>query len=82
MIPQWVAVALVPATAIAINQRMGLLHPPAGAASLIFVSAGKRITDLGWMYVLMPLLVGNLVCCAMAAAINNLSKTRQYPVFY
>lgn len=82
VIPQWVAVALAPATAIAVNQRLGVLHPPAGAASLIFVSAGQRITDLGWMYLIMPLLVGNLVCCCMAALVNNLCKTRQYPVFF
>ena len=82
IIPQWVAVAITPATAIAVNQRMGVLHPPAGAASLIFVSAGKRITDLGWMYLIMPLLVGNIICCIMASLINNISKTRQYPVFF
>ena len=82
VIPKWVAVALAPATAIAVSQRCGVLHPPAGAASLIFVGGGAKITDLGWMYLLMPLLVGNLVCCMMAMLINNLSRKRQYPVFW
>ena len=38
-VPKDAAVAIAPATAIAINQRLGLLHPPAGAAALIFVAA-------------------------------------------
>ena len=82
VVPQWALVALAPATAIAVNQRMGMLHPPAGAAALIFVSAGERITDLGWTYLLLPLLVGNVYCCGMAMLINNISLARRYPVFY
>ena len=82
VLPKWAAVALAPATAIALSQRCGVLHPPAGAASLIFVVGGARITDLGWMYLLTPLLVGNLVCCMMAMLVNNLSQKRQYPVFW
>ena len=82
-LPQWAVVALAPATAIALSQRVGLLHPPAGAASLIYVAAAPgKITSLGFMYLLMPLLVGNVFCCLMATAINNVSRARQYPLFY
>ena len=82
VLPKWVLVALAPATAIAACQRVNLLHPPAGAAALIFVSAPARITSLGWMYLLLPLLVGNLWCCTMAALVNNAARDRQYPVFW
>jgi CBS-domain-containing membrane protein len=44
------------------------------------VSQGARIQDTGWMYLVLPLLVGNLVCLFCACAVNNLSKKRQYPV--
>jgi len=80
-VPQWVMIAIAPATAIAANQRLGVLHPPAGAAALIFV-ASPRATDLGWMYLVLPLLVGNVVCCAVAMCVNNVSRNRRYPLFY
>jgi hypothetical protein len=82
VLPKWAACAIAPATAIAICQRVNLLHPPAGAAALIFVSAPARVTSLGWMYLLLPLLLGNLFCCAMAMLVNNAAKERQYPVFW
>lgn len=82
VLPKWIALALAPATAIALSQRAGVLHPPAGAAALIFISGGPAITDLGWMYLLLPLTAGNLLCCSMAALINNLSSNRQYPLFF
>jgi hypothetical protein len=40
--PQWVAVALAPAISIAAMQKLGVSHPPAGAAALIFISAVRR----------------------------------------
>jgi len=81
-IPKWVAVALAPATSIAAMQACGVSHPPAGAASLIFISGGAKITNMGWMYLVTPLLIGNIICVAVAAAINNLVKKRQYPVYW
>ena len=50
--------------------------------ALIFVAGGEKITSLGFMYLLLPLLVGNAFCCLMATAINNVSRARQYPLFY
>ena len=81
-LPTWIAAALAPATAIALSQRFGVLHPPAGAAALIFITGGPKITDLGWMYLVLPLTVGNIICVLMATAFNNLSRNRQYPLFY
>jgi len=82
LLPKWAAAALAPATAIAVCQRVNLLHPPAGAAAFIFVTAGPKITDLGWMYLLLPLTVGNIFCCLAAMVINNAVRDRQYPVFW
>ena len=80
-IPNWVAVALAPATSIAAMQVCGVSHPPAGAASLIFISGGAKITSMGWMYLVTPLLFGNVICVVCAATINNLVKWRQYPIY-
>ena len=81
-LPKWAAQALAPATAIAVSQRFNLLHPPAGAVALIFVSGGAKVVDLGWMYLVTPLLVGNCICCLVAMLLNNAVKGRQYPVFW
>ena len=41
-----------------------------------------RITDLGWLYLFLPLMAGNVICCFFAMLINNLAKDRQYPIFW
>ena len=82
VLPSWFLIALAPATSIALCQRLNVLHPPAGAAALIFVSAPARITNLGWMYLVMPLLAGNVWCIVMAMLVNNAARDRQYPVFW
>ena len=73
-LPKWAAQALAPATAIAVSQRFNLLHPPAGAVALIFVSGGAKVVNLGWMYLVTPLLVGNCICCLVAMLLNNAVK--------
>ena len=82
LLPKRATIALAPATAIAVNHRLGLLHPPAGAAALIFVSGGDEITLMGWYYLLIPLLVANVVSLFFAALINNLSAKRQFPLYW
>ena len=81
VVPPWVMQALAPAIAIALMQRVALLHPPAGAASLIFVSSAK-MQSASWMYLVLPLLVGNLFCVLVATFFNNLSRQRQYPLWW
>ena len=74
--------AFAPAAAISISQRVNLLHPPAGAVALIFISGNAKIVDLGWMYLILPLLAGNCVCVLVASVFNNAIPGRQYPVFW
>ena len=81
-LPRWLAQAFAPAAAIAISQRVNLLHPPAGAAALIFISGNDKIIDLGWMYLVLPLLAGNCLCVLVASVFNNAIPGRQYPVFW
>ena len=77
----WIAKALAPATAIAAMAKLGLTHPPAGAAAFIYIAAPPAVSQ-GWLFLLCPLLAGNVICCVMATAINNLSEKRQYPLYY
>ena len=81
MLELWIAKALAPATAIAAMAKLGLTHPPAGAAAFIYIASPAAATD-GWLFALCPLLAGNVLCVLMATAINNLSEKRQYPLYY
>jgi len=82
VLPQWFAEAFVPAIAIAGMLKLGVLHPPAGAASLIFIAGGQKNTNLGFLYLLVPLLAGNMVSVVMAILVNNLCDKRHYPLFW
>lgn len=55
------------------------MHPPGGATALIAVSGGPTITDLGYIYVVTPVLSGVLILLAVALIFNNITRDRQYP---
>ena len=79
-VPQWIAAAIGVSLAIGGMSKAGIVHPPAGAAALIFaMSNNSNEKDL--------VLVGILLCADLAAIfmatlINNLSATRQYPMYW
>jgi CBS-domain-containing membrane protein len=73
--------ALAVATSIAILQLLHSLHPPAGATALIAVLGPANVHQLGYQFVLTPVLVGSLILLVVAVVINNLSshESRHYP---
>ncbi len=60
------------------------LHPPGGATALIAVISGTSIHNLGFGYVLAPVLVGALIMLLVAVLVNNLSASsvRNYPRYW
>lgn len=60
------------------------MHPPGGATAFIATVGGSDIRDLGYWYVLFPVLGGSLVLLAIALFVNNLSRNpkRHYPVYW
>lgn len=56
------------------------LHPPGGATALTAVVGGAVITDLGYFYVLFPVLFGALGLVITAIALNAFIAWRRYPV--
>lgn len=60
------------------------IHPPAGATTLLAVFGGKRITDLGYLYILFPALLGSMLHVLMAFLMNNMSNdiNRKYPLYW
>ena len=56
------------------------LHPPGGAIALIAVGGTEKIKDLGYWYILSPVLTGAIILFIVAVVINNFNSDMQYPV--
>jgi len=78
------AAALAVSSAIAVMHLTRTLHPPGGATALIAVIGGDNIQDLGYWYVVSPVLIGAFLMLLVALSINNLSidPNRHYPVYW
>lgn len=55
------------------------LHPPGGASALIAVMGTDNLKEMGWWYVLFPVLSGALVLFIVALIFNNVTPRRCYP---
>lgn len=76
--------ALAVSLAIAVMHLTRTLHPPGGASALIAVIGGDSVQDLGYWYVLSPVLVGAFLMLLVALFVNNMSidPKRHYPVYW
>ncbi|OXA77726.1 HPP family protein [Flavobacterium aquidurense] len=75
----WIAAPLAVSLSIIGMQITKTLHPPGGATALIAVTASSQIKDLGYMYVISPVLVGVLILFLTALVFNNMTSSRTYP---
>lgn len=58
------------------------LHPPGGATALTAVMGGSAIQDLGFHYMLMPVLINALAMVLLAVGINFFFPWRRYPTAF
>jgi len=82
ILPKWFAISLVPALSIAIMAVTGLIHPPAGACSVIYISGDAHVKNMHWLFLVIPVLADTLLLIIMAIIINNMSRKRKYPLFW
>jgi CBS domain-containing membrane protein len=75
----WLTAPLAVSLSIVLMQYTKTLHPPGGATALIAVTGSAGIKDLGYWYVLSPVLSGTLILLAVALVFNNLTMKRHYP---
>lgn len=75
----WLSAPLAVAFSIVLMQYTKTLHPPGGATALIAVTSPGKIADLGYWYVLSPVLSGCLILLLVALIFNNITKNRSYP---
>ncbi len=75
----WLTAPLAVSFAIVLMQYTKTLHPPGGATALIAVTGSAQIKNLGYWYVLSPVLSGALILLVVALFFNNLTMKRHYP---
>ncbi len=73
------ASALAVSLAITVMYFTRCLHPPGGATALSAVVGSEQIHQLGYHYLLTPVLLNVVVMLAWALLINNLLPRRYYP---
>lgn len=76
----WLTAPLAVASSIVLMQITKTLHPPGGATALIAIAGSEKIKNLGYWYVLSPVLSGALILLAVALITNNMAHNRQYPI--
>ncbi len=75
----WLTAPFAVALSIIAMQMTKTLHPPGGATALIAVTGGTKIYELGYWYILSPVLSGCLILLGIALLVNNATKHRYYP---
>jgi len=77
-----IAAAAAVATAIMLMHLVRSLHPPGGATALIAVIGGSDIHQLGYAYVVTPVVSGAILLLVVAVLVNNMSPHRRYPQYW
>jgi CBS-domain-containing membrane protein len=78
----YIAAALAVSLAIAVMALTDTVLPPGGATALLAVIGGNAIHDLGFLYSLIPAGLGALLLLAIALIVNNIPKSRRYPIYW
>jgi CBS domain-containing membrane protein len=75
----WLSCAMSVSLSIVMMQMTKTLHPPGGATALIANLGSEKIQNLGYFYVLSPVLSGVIILFIVALVFNNLTEHRDYP---
>lgn len=75
----WITAPLAVSLSIVLMQITKTLHPPGGATALIAIIGSDKIKDLGYIYVISPVLIGVLILLLTALIFNNMTSNRSYP---
>lgn len=75
----WFCSAFAVSTSILVMQLTLTLHPPGGATALIAVIGSEKIHDIGYFYMIAPVLSGSIILLISALIVNNIPSHRYYP---
>lgn len=74
-----IATAVAVGASIGVMHQLKCIHPPGGASAFTAVMGGKAIHNLGYQYVLFPVLLNASVMLLLAIVINAAFHWRRYP---
>lgn len=74
-----IAAPLAVALAIAAMHYLRCIHPPGGATALSAVIGGLQVHELGFQFVLTPVLLNAIIMLLAAVAVNYAFPWRRYP---
>lgn len=75
----WLSSALAVSLSIVAMQITKTMHPPGGATALIANIGSEKVKNLGFGYVLSPVMTGVGILFIVALIVNNIPKNRNYP---
>ncbi|MCK7595766.1 HPP family protein [Microbulbifer sp. CAU 1566] len=78
--PQLLAAGVAVGLAVAAMYYLRCIHPPGGATALTAVTGGDAVYQLGFDFLLVPILTNVLLILLVAVAFNSLFHWRRYPV--
>jgi CBS-domain-containing membrane protein len=76
------AAALSVGCAIAAMHYLRCIHPPGGATALSAVIGGPMVHEMGYTYVLQPVLINAIVILGIAIVFNALFEYYRYPALH
>ncbi len=76
----FLATGLAVGLAIAVMHVLRCIHPPGGATAIAAVIGGPVITDLGYQFLITPILLNVVVIFIVAVVFNSIFPWRRYPV--
>lgn len=78
-LPGWVRTSVSPSLLVTAMAKLGVTHPTAGGDALLYASTGEDVSQWQmWGFVL----TNYAFAIVMATVINNLSRRRQYPIYW
>jgi CBS-domain-containing membrane protein len=75
------ASSLAVGAAIGFMYYLRCIHPPGGATAISAVIGGEGVHELGYQYVLTPILLNVMIILLVAVAFNYVFKWRRYPAY-
>ncbi len=75
----WLSSALSVSLSIVAMQMTKTMHPPGGATALIANIGSEKIKNLGFSYIISPVMLGVAILFIVAVIVNNIPKNRNYP---
>lgn len=79
---RWLLTPLAVSIVGALQMLTGTIHPPGGSIALYVLYGPQKVRDLGFLYMLMPILVGAVFFVVAATAVLNVFSRRYYPKYW